>query len=215
MPPELPNLVSIAQIITRVCNYWRMHAGSQKQVFSPLDLTHSYRWIIAAYFCYWFVTVVFVVLLCVRIQPSCSRYYTHALLWTQLLLMSVAQLQDGTWQVKCNTEPLINGSIKEEPLLSECPRNFWWLVVMATYFFFWAFMFVYVPANMGLPMWMCYIFGKTPASKDGACRSCIKGYWFCVNYCCCCCCKLCLSDRTPVSTTETAKPRGVLARHTI
>lgn len=108
-----------------------------------------------AYLLYGACTVVFVVLLCVRILPSCSRYGTVALILTQLLVMGVAQVQDSTFKQFCadvanlprdtqNMPP----SIYQETLRSKCPRNFWWLAVLGTYFLCWLVMFITIPVQM-------------------------------------------------------------------
>lgn len=106
-----------------------------------------------AYAFYGFTTVLFVVLLCVRILPSCSHHYTHALVWTQLLLVGVAQIQDSTFQEKCNKPPLVEMSIETDEMRKECPRNFWWVAVLGTYFVCWLVMFWVVPVSMDCPEW--------------------------------------------------------------
>jgi hypothetical protein len=70
--------------------------------------------------------------------------------------MFLAQFQDSTFNPKCSLSEIYGGylstttlqSIYREPLLSKCPRYFWWLVLLGNAFFCWLVMFIIVPAQM-------------------------------------------------------------------
>lgn len=128
-----------------ICVLPTLHAGARNQTFSQFSPPPSPGWILAAFVLYGVCTVLFVVLLCARILPSSSHGWTVGLMLSQLVLALVVQLQDSTYLKKCNEPPLIDQSVMSAAMRAACPRNWWWLIVVAVFGTFWFVMFVVLP----------------------------------------------------------------------